>query len=246
MVVIVVVCEPRVDRLRGLRREVEAIEQPAAVVDQGLPVGGPVGGLQGRRRTVMDRTPARLHGHRLQVAAEVVLIGDERVGRGGDEPYVVKPGLRLPVRRYEKPDVHLRSEIEPRHRVPRERIAEPGCRQDEGGALPLQFEHVGVVHRHPDGFRRIVRSVPDAKDRPSVAVDGPRHDRGRVGEARPHHPACPGRRLGSVLKPGPEHEVALYPPPGEVRAAAGRPPRGRPTPSARSSCGGGGRCRWTG
>src|SRR5437667_194401 len=99
VIVVVAGREPRVHDDRSLIREIKAIQQAPAVVNQRLAVLGPVRRLERLGRAVHDRTVPARDIEDLQIAPDVVLVRHEPVAHGcrnayGTEGGALHPNLR--------------------------------------------------------------------------------------------------------------------------------------------------------
>ncbi len=245
VVVVVADGEAGVDGRGPPRGQVEAVQAPAvalraaaAVVDQGLPVGSPVGRLEGLGRAQDDLAVAALEVEELQVAADVVAIGDEPVLGRTDDPDVAKD---RPLRHCGVVGAEEESHVDG---VAQRQVGKPGDRvwiaearrgEDEAVPFPLELDDVGPANRRFDllGDRAPRPSVLQGGE--AIAVDH-RVGVGRVGlEAAAHDPSRLAVRVhpraheldarlqdevAGQLLPG---EVELVPRPPHVDAGRGYP-----------------------
>ena len=235
VVVVVALRGAGVDEGRLPRGEVEATE-PAAllpvaarVVDEGAAVARPVGRLEGLGRAVEELAMPAGHVEDLEVAPDVVPIGNEPLPGGPDDAHVAEDRplehLRV-VRAEEEPHEHVVAQTEVGELHGGEGIAEAGGGEGIGVALPLELDDVRALRLRADLLRDRARGASVLERGQPVAVHGG-VGVGRVGlQAAADHPAqLPVRvhALADELHARLEDEVALHPLPDEMELVALRP-----------------------
>ena len=157
-----------------LRFQIEAVEPPLAIIDQGFAIQRPVGGLEHIVCVVNDLPVTAGNIQDLQPTSEGILPTIKSFLHRHDDAYIVEDGLLhnlIFVRAEKQPHIDFLAQIQIADLNRGERLTVMGNRHDIGIAFSFQLDNVRADERRPYFFGSCTLCSPELECNQPITVN---------------------------------------------------------------------------